>query len=114
MKDNNEISYPCEGNTSCFQVEDHRFWFRQRNRIIELVVRKFAKEGVLPIAGHLISKRLGQYVRTVQGYLHLCNKYFSSETSERLGMACLGIPYSHIFIKCDTTEEGLESCVIKN
>lgn len=51
MENHNEISYPCEGNSSCFQVEDHSFWFRQRNKIIEFVVRKFAKSGTFADVG---------------------------------------------------------------
>lgn len=39
------ISYPDDGNESCFQVEDNSFWFRHRNNCIVEVVKKFSPVG---------------------------------------------------------------------
>jgi len=36
-----DISYPDEGNSACFIVEDKSFWFRHRNNCIIELVRKF-------------------------------------------------------------------------
>jgi SAM-dependent methyltransferase len=36
-----EISYPEEGNETCFQIEDQSFWFQHRNECIRELVRKF-------------------------------------------------------------------------
>lgn len=39
-KNKNAISYPSEGNSVCYQVEDKSFWFRHRsNCIVELLIR---------------------------------------------------------------------------
>ena len=39
------LDYPDEGNAFCFQVEDHSFWFRYRNRILVEMVRRFPPRG---------------------------------------------------------------------
>jgi SAM-dependent methyltransferase len=51
MKDHKMISYPCEGHSSCYELEDSSFWFRQRNRIIENMVEKYGKPGVFADVG---------------------------------------------------------------
>ena len=44
--------YPDEGNAFCFQVEDHSFWFRYRNRMLIDMVRRFPPRGpVFDIGG---------------------------------------------------------------
>ena len=39
------LDYPDEGNAFCFQVEDHSFWFRYRNRMLVEMVRRFPPPG---------------------------------------------------------------------
>jgi SAM-dependent methyltransferase len=41
-KDNNEISYPDEGNLNCSQYEDDSYWFKHRNNVIINSVKKFS------------------------------------------------------------------------
>lgn len=40
-KSQSAISYPHEGNETCYQLEDNSFWFRHRNNCISAVVKKF-------------------------------------------------------------------------
>ena len=40
-----DISYPEEGNSICFQLEDNSFWFEHRNSVIVEVIRKFPPPG---------------------------------------------------------------------
>lgn len=46
-KGKSEVSYPSAGNESCFEIEDHSFWFRHRNRCINTVVRGFPPAGAI-------------------------------------------------------------------
>lgn len=39
------LDYPDDGNAFCFQVEDHSFWFRYRNRMLVEMVRRFPPRG---------------------------------------------------------------------
>jgi len=39
------ISYPEEGNSTFFQLEDNSFWFEHRNSVIVEVIRKFPPPG---------------------------------------------------------------------
>ncbi len=39
------VSYPDDGNNSCFQIEDKSFWFRHRNNCISELVKQFHKSG---------------------------------------------------------------------
>lgn len=39
------ISYPDEGNSNSFAVEDKSFWFKHRNNIIKEVIHRFPFEG---------------------------------------------------------------------
>lgn len=39
------VSYPHDGNESCFQIEERSFWFRHRNRVIVSLVRRYLAEG---------------------------------------------------------------------
>lgn len=39
-----DLSYPADGNDTCFSLEDNSFWFRHRNACIESVVRAFPPE----------------------------------------------------------------------
>ncbi len=41
------LSYPAEGNDSCFAVEDRSFWFRHRNRCIVSAVSSFPPPGLI-------------------------------------------------------------------
>ena len=38
-----QVSYPTEGNSECFQIEDESFWFDHRNQVIELLFNKYVK-----------------------------------------------------------------------
>lgn len=38
-----EISYPSDGNSRCFQVEDRSFWFEHRNNVISNAVRDYSR-----------------------------------------------------------------------
>ena len=42
--DNQNISYPSEGNENCLAVEDNSFWFRHRNNCIVSVVKSYPPE----------------------------------------------------------------------
>src|SRR5271170_4405432 len=46
-KGQSNVSYPAAGNEACFEIEDHSFWFRHRNRCIATVVRGFPPAGAL-------------------------------------------------------------------
>jgi 2-polyprenyl-3-methyl-5-hydroxy-6-metoxy-1,4-benzoquinol methylase len=37
-----EISYPEDGNNTCFQVEDSSYWFQHRNAVIRTLIRRHA------------------------------------------------------------------------
>ena len=41
------LDYPDDGNAFCFQVEDHSFWFRYRNRMLVEMVRRFPPPGAI-------------------------------------------------------------------
>ena len=41
------VSYPDDGNASCFEIEEKSFWFRHRNACITDVIRRFPPPGVL-------------------------------------------------------------------
>ncbi|TPG11204.1 class I SAM-dependent methyltransferase [Rhodanobacter glycinis] len=41
------VSYPTEGHTECFQVEDHSFWFRHRNECIGAMISRHSFDGTL-------------------------------------------------------------------
>lgn len=43
----NRISYPNNGNNSCFEIEDQSFWFKNRNIIIYEVLEKYSINGPL-------------------------------------------------------------------
>lgn len=56
-----EMSYPKDGNQSCYQIEDKSFWFQHRNNIIAESVKKYNKENVFFDVGGgngFVSKRL--------------------------------------------------------
>ena len=40
------ISYPADGNESCFRIEEDSFWFRHRNQVIGSLVSNFPPDGV--------------------------------------------------------------------
>lgn len=42
-----EISYPPEGNATCYQVEDSSYWFRHRNQVIRHLVLTHSPRDVL-------------------------------------------------------------------
>ena len=46
-KSTSKISYPEEGNLTCFQVEDSSFWFRHRNNCILSALINFPPNGLL-------------------------------------------------------------------
>ncbi len=39
------VSYPLDGNDSCFQVEDHSYWFVHRNDCIIKIISQFPPKG---------------------------------------------------------------------
>lgn len=41
------VSYPSEGHTNCFQVEDHSFWFKHRNECIDAMISRYPFDGTL-------------------------------------------------------------------
>jgi hypothetical protein len=41
------LDYPDQGNAFCFQVEDHSFWFRYRNRVLVEMARRFPPPGAI-------------------------------------------------------------------
>ncbi|MGZ3775769.1 MAG: hypothetical protein ACXVCN_18785, partial [Bdellovibrio sp.] len=43
-EESNVLNYPTSGNDICFQVEDHSFWFRNRNELIKQTLLHFNKE----------------------------------------------------------------------
>jgi len=45
-KSSTSISYPEDGNQSCFNIEDNSFWFRHRNNCIISSVSKYSKDSV--------------------------------------------------------------------
>jgi SAM-dependent methyltransferase len=45
-RDQRDVSYPEDGNESCFAVEDTSFWFCHRNNVISQLVRKFSPSTV--------------------------------------------------------------------
>jgi SAM-dependent methyltransferase len=46
------VSYPGDGNASCFRVEDGSFWFRHRNQCIAAAVRQWTPRGfILDVGG---------------------------------------------------------------
>jgi len=40
------ISYPSDGNDSCFRIEEDSFWFRHRNQVICSLASSFPPDGV--------------------------------------------------------------------
>ena len=44
-----DVSYPSEGNDQCFEIEDKSFWFQHRNACIVELVKKFPPHGNGPI-----------------------------------------------------------------
>jgi SAM-dependent methyltransferase len=40
------ISYPADGNSTCFQLEDNSFWFEHRNRAISHLVFSYHSDGL--------------------------------------------------------------------
>ena len=56
-----KISYPKEGNKTCYQVEDKSFWFQHRNNVISEGVKKYNRENIFFDVGGgngFVSKRL--------------------------------------------------------
>lgn len=46
-----DISYPSDGNTLCFQLEDSSFWFRHRNECISAAVKLHSPGGPIVDVG---------------------------------------------------------------
>lgn len=42
-----EVSYPTDGHTQCFQIEDRSFWFKHRNECIAAMIARFPYAGTL-------------------------------------------------------------------
>jgi SAM-dependent methyltransferase len=42
-----EVSYPDQGNSVCFEIEDNSYWFRHRNHSIIEVIHKFPPNGLV-------------------------------------------------------------------
>ncbi len=52
LEEKSIISFPEDGNDSCFQLEDNSFWFKHRNKCILNVIKNYQVEGVfLDIGG---------------------------------------------------------------
>ncbi|WP_323756880.1 class I SAM-dependent methyltransferase [Roseivirga sp.] len=45
------ISYPKEGNSLCYQLEDNSYWFAHRNTCLSFIINKYATEGVFADVG---------------------------------------------------------------
>lgn len=46
------ISYPADGNSRCYQLEDASFWFRHRNECIVSIIKQFPPNGsILDLGG---------------------------------------------------------------
>jgi 2-polyprenyl-3-methyl-5-hydroxy-6-metoxy-1,4-benzoquinol methylase len=43
-KTNSSISYPEEGNSDCFQIEENSFWFNHRNNSILTAVKRYSPQ----------------------------------------------------------------------
>ncbi len=43
-KTSSNISYPDEGNSDCFQIEENSFWFTHRNNVIKKAVLKYSPQ----------------------------------------------------------------------
>ncbi|MFC1630589.1 hypothetical protein ACFL2N_01475 [Pseudomonadota bacterium] len=39
--DNQNISYPSDGNENCFTIEDNSFWFKHRNECIIAIFKSY-------------------------------------------------------------------------
>jgi SAM-dependent methyltransferase len=37
-----EISYPKDGNSTCFQIEDTSYWFQHRNAVIRTLIQRYS------------------------------------------------------------------------
>ena len=49
---NNTVSYPVDGHSLCFQLEDNSFWFEHRNDCIITAIKQFPPSGgILDIGG---------------------------------------------------------------
>jgi len=46
-KDAVPLSYPADGNDTCFSFEDDSFWFRHRNNVISTMMRQFPPGGAI-------------------------------------------------------------------
>lgn len=56
-----DISYPDDGNTACYQVEDTSYWFLHRNECIAAVVKRYPPPGTIFDVGGgngVVSKKL--------------------------------------------------------
>ncbi len=56
-----KLSYPDDGNESCFLVEDRSFWFQHRNNCIIAMIKQFPPDGtILDVGGGngFVTKRL--------------------------------------------------------
>lgn len=45
------ISYPEEGNSLCYQLEDNSYWFAHRNACLSFLIEKYGNEGVFADVG---------------------------------------------------------------
>uniref|UniRef100_UPI0040471B70 class I SAM-dependent methyltransferase n=1 Tax=Roseivirga sp. TaxID=1964215 RepID=UPI0040471B70 len=45
------ISYPEEGNSLCYQLEDNSYWFSHRNKCLSYLIEKYGNEGVFADVG---------------------------------------------------------------
>lgn len=46
-RENQNVSYPKEGNTVCFELEDKSYWFQHRNKVILHFFKKYSTESFL-------------------------------------------------------------------
>ncbi|WP_339696663.1 class I SAM-dependent methyltransferase [uncultured Roseivirga sp.] len=45
------ISYPEEGNSLCYQLEDKSYWFAHRNSCLSYLIKKYSNEGIFADVG---------------------------------------------------------------
>lgn len=59
---NTDISYPKDGNESCFVIEDNSYWFKHRNNCLTTLIKKYSppKNTIFDVGGGngFVSKRL--------------------------------------------------------
>lgn len=125
----NTLSYPIDGNNDCFAIEEESFWFQERNRIIEFVIKKFRKSGSVADVGGgngfvtlLLSRLFGASETTlvepglegcknakIRGIENIFNGTIESYSNTEFDNICLFDVIEHI----ENPEEFLQTCTAK-